>query len=133
MGSANLALLSSFGIICSRDARVVNKIVHPCQENESLYFMHDVPHIVKNLWASPAKGNTTYLSDAIVEKFMLPSNEVSVAHVSKLLTFQEEKDLKLTPKLTTFHVSPSHFDKMKVSGALIFFQSFSLIRTAMLG
>lgn len=91
MGSANRALLSSFGIICSRDTRVVNKIVHPGQENESLYFIHDVPHIVKNLWASLAKCNTIYMSDAVVEKFMLPSNEVSVAHISKLLLFRRKK------------------------------------------
>ena len=49
MGSANRALMRSFGIICARDCKVINNIPHPCTNDEILYFMHDVPHIVKNL------------------------------------------------------------------------------------
>lgn len=121
MGSANRALLNSFGIVCSRHCKVVNKIPHPSGKDESLFFMHDVPHIVKNLWASEVKGNIIRLSDAVVDKFDLPSNEVSVTHVRELLAFQSDKDLKIAPKLTEAHVNPSHFEKMKVSGALSFF------------
>lgn len=121
MGSMNRALLSSFGIICSRDCAVVNKIPHPHNENDFLYFMHDVPHIVKNLWASFVRGNDIILNDAVVEKCGLPSKEVSLEHIKKLLSFQADKDLKLAPKLTAATLNPSHFQKMKVSGALTFF------------
>lgn len=83
--------------------------------------MHDVPHIVKNLWASVVKGNLIKLSYAVVDEFDLPSNEVSVTPVRELLAFHKDKDLKIAPKLTEAHVNPSHFEKMKVSVALIFF------------
>lgn len=121
MGSANRALMRSFGIICVRDCKVVNKIPHPCNKDEFLYFMHDVPHIVKNLWASLVRGNMIHLGENIAKKFQLPSQDVTVEHVKKLIAFQENKDLKLAPKLKSSHVSPTHFEKMKVSGALTFF------------
>lgn len=45
----------------------------------------------------------------------------SVEHDNKLLSFPADKDLKLAPKLTAATLNTTHFQKMKVSGALAFF------------
>lgn len=121
MGSANLALFKSFGIVCSRFCTTVNRIPHPCEASRHLHFMYDVPHIIKNLWAAVVNGNAITLSENVVNRFRLPTNSVTADHIKSLLSFQAGKDLKLAPKLTNPVVNPSHFAKMRVAGALNFF------------
>ena len=100
MGGCNLALWRSFGIVCARYCKTVSSIPHPYREGRTLYFMHDVPHIVKNIWVAMVNGNIITLSDDIVEKFKLPSKEVKLDHFKTLLEFQKNKQLKLAPKFS---------------------------------
>ena len=121
MGSSNQAMWKSFGIVCSRFSEIVNKIPHPCVPERYLYFMADVPHVIKNLKASMINGNTITLTDDIANQFNLDCRIINVEPVKALVSFQKDKDLKLAPKLNEASVNPSHFEKMKESHALNFF------------
>ena len=43
--------------------------------------------------------------------------QVSKVWLEKLINYQDEKQLKLAPKLTSGHVKPSQFQKMSVQFA----------------
>lgn len=123
MGSANRSMHTSFGVNCTKksvlEESTVNKIPHPVSDSGYLHFMFDVPHLVKNLKTSLFNGNTVTLSAEIVQKFDLPSPTVTLDPIKKLMDFQVDHDLRITPKITS--TSSSHFDKMKVTRALHLF------------
>ena len=52
MGSVNRTMWRSFGVICGTHCRTVNKIQHPCDAKRWLYFLADVPHVIKNVKAA---------------------------------------------------------------------------------
>lgn len=123
MGSVNRALWGSFNLQTARHCTTVNKIVHPVNADRSVYFLADVPHLIKNLKAALVRGNVFTLPDSVVEANHLSSCNVSVTAVKDLAEFQDSHELKLAPKLTLASLTPSHFDKMKVSAALHFFSN----------
>ena len=127
MGSANRALQKTFGIVCSKLSVTVNKIPHPCAAGRHLFFMFDVPHLIKNIKAALVNGHEFILSDSIVQKHQLPTDTVSLAAVRTLVEFQLSDDLKITPNISSEKVNETHFDKMKVSSALnVFSRSVSV-------
>lgn len=118
MGTVNRAMWRSFGIICGKHCKTVNKIKHPSDDNKWLYFLADVPHLIKNIKAALIRGHTFAMSPAIVQTYKLQSCSASLSPVKDLAKFQENKELKLAPHLTSAVLAPSHFEKMKVSNAL---------------
>lgn len=118
MGSCNRAMWKSFGVQCSRFLPTVNKVAHPTVPGQYLYFVADAPHVIKNPKAALINGQQITLPDWVVFKHALPSNVVTVDHLHTLASYQENLQLKLSPGLTTKILTPSHFDKMKVSNAL---------------
>lgn len=121
MGSMNQAMWKAFGIVSGKQCQTINKIQHPYNPERFLYFLADVPHVLKNLKAALVNGQSITIPSAVLTEEGLKSSEVSVRPLADLLTFQEDKDLKLAPKLTSATLTPSHFEKMKVSHALNFF------------
>ena len=84
------------GIKCNRD-EVVCKCKHPLDDNEWLYYMADVPHLLKNIRAGLCNGNEIILPDDIVKKENLPGNKVTIEHVKELVDFQKDKTFRLVP------------------------------------
>ena len=117
MGSANRAMWKSFGITCGKHCRTVSKILHPQAPGEWLHFLADVPHIFKNVKSAFVSGQTFTLSTDIVAEHQLKSDVASVEPLRDLATFQEDLQLKLAPRLNMATLTPTHFDKMKVSNA----------------
>lgn len=93
-------------------------VPHPVTPDRQLYFMPDVPHLVKNLESALVREQVFIIPADIVEKENLPSNEVSVVPIKDLLDFQEGMALKIAPNLSTKAIEPSHFEKMKVGPAM---------------
>lgn len=120
MGSVNQAMWKKFGISANNHS-VTSSVPHPVMSDQSLYFLADVPHLIKNLKQALLTHKRLFLLKEIVEAHNLPSNYVSVDHVADLLEFQRNKDLKLAPKLTDVILDPGQFDKMKVSHAMHLF------------
>lgn len=79
-------------------------------------------HLMKNLKAALIKGHNIILSDDTVKKHGLHSKIMNLKPVDDLVEFQQGKDL-LAPKLTKATLEPSHFQKMKVSGAMNLFSN----------
>jgi hypothetical protein len=115
MGSCNRAMWRVAGITASQN-HVVNSVKHPVLSDQQLYFLPDVPHVLKNVRNCLLSQNIVLPND-VVEQFNLPGSVVSVSHVRSLLDLQEASELKITPYLQRKHVEPKQFEKMKVSFA----------------
>lgn len=115
MGSCNRAMWHTVGITASRET-VVNAVKHPAMQDQTLYFLPDVPHVLKNVRNCMLTQDILLPSD-IVTQYTLPGPVVTVSHVQRLLEFQESSELKIAPALKRKHVKPKQFEKMKVSYA----------------
>ncbi|KAK5890438.1 hypothetical protein CesoFtcFv8_013958 [Champsocephalus esox] len=113
MGSPNRAMWKSFGVDQNKTS-----VPHPAKPDRQLYFMPEVPHLVKKLKSALVRGQVFIIPEDVVNRENLPSNEVSVVPIKDLLTFQEGMALKIAPHLSAAAIEPSHFDKMKVGLAL---------------
>jgi hypothetical protein len=80
------------------------KVPHPVCSDASLFFLADVPHLIKNLKQAFLTHMTIVLYKDIVEKYSLPSNCISLYHVQDLMKFHAEKQLKLAPRLTDYNI-----------------------------
>jgi len=118
MGSPNRAMWKKLGIVIGRGIAAKNSFPHPCNSENNVCILADVPHLIKNVRNHIVSGQDIVLPQHIVQRFQLPSATVSVAPLNRLVKFQEHPDLKPAPRLTSKHLDISHFDKMKVSQAL---------------
>ncbi|KAJ8273809.1 hypothetical protein GJAV_G00105760 [Gymnothorax javanicus] len=116
MGSPNQAMWRAFGV----DHKETS-VPHPSKPDRRLYFMPDVPHLVKNLRSALVSGQPFLIPPETVEKENLPTNEVLVTPLKDLVNFQEGSALKIVPNLFQTILQPSHFDKMKVGPAVTLF------------
>ena len=120
MGAPNRAMWATFGVTTNRQFNITS-IAHPINPEKNLYFLADVPHIIKNLKSAFINGLAIYLTERVCRENKLTSNIVNLEAVKDLMEFQKDSDLKLAPSLKESMLKPSHFDKMKVSNALHFF------------
>jgi len=49
MGASNKSMCMSYGVHCKSNGNVKNSITHPFEPERNLYFMADVPHLLKNI------------------------------------------------------------------------------------
>jgi hypothetical protein len=89
-----------------------------------LYFVADVPHLIKNLKSMLLK-HVFKLPQNVCEQNNLSSPYVSADHLKAVAIYQQQKDLLLAPNLTLSLFTPGHFKKMKVSQALNVFSKAS--------
>ena len=115
MGVANQDMWRTVGVHSCKDS-LQNYIQHPCSSSDRLYFMADPPHLLKNVRNS-LLTQCIILPATVVTQFGLPSNLVSVDHVRKLVSLQDELHLKLAPALKKAHVFPGQYQKMRVNMA----------------
>ncbi|KAH6941201.1 hypothetical protein HPB50_014899 [Hyalomma asiaticum] len=113
MGGGNQAVWKLFGIIVGKHSKPKTWCPHPCDASRQLFFMADVPHLLKNLRSHLTKGQKIYLPEEVVKKNNLPGNEISIEPVKKLVEIDSNAELKLAPHLKPSSVDPSHYDKMK--------------------
>lgn len=100
-----------------KNSKWITSVNHPCHDG-FLHFAPDVPHILKNLRSLFCSGQDITLPDDIVQAEGLPSPQVCLSHVWELLKFDQDKYLKVAPKLNEKILNPSHFDKMSVASAM---------------
>jgi hypothetical protein len=87
MGSANQAMWKSFGIGANAKKNV-NSIPHPIKEGAKLYFLADVPHLLKNIKQALIKGHQFTLPEETCREQALLSLSASVEPVKDLAQFQ---------------------------------------------
>ena len=85
-----------------------------------IHFLADVPHL-KNLRSAFVKHKKLLLPTSIVSMNDLLSAVVVIGHVIDVLTFKQDKTLKLATKLTASVLEPSHFQKIYVGLAMNLF------------
>ena len=91
---------------------------HPVIPGETLTFLADAPHVLKNIRGALCKGSPIIISKDIVERHGFSSNLVEKKHLQALVDFQENSALKIAPNLTSSSLSPAHFLKMSVKDAM---------------
>lgn len=123
MGGGNLALWRLFGIRAGKYSRPSTSCVHPCDQSRRLWFMPDVPHLLKSLRNHLTRGQAIYLPDDIVKMHQLPTNCVDLRYVKELIEHDEKSEIKLAPHLNSSCVEPNHYDKMKVKFAYSLFHN----------
>lgn len=114
MGGGNQALWKLFGIVAGRYSQTKTWYPHPCDAVRKLYFMPDVPHLLKNLRNHLTRGQIIHLPARVVEKHQLPCCEVQIDPIKRLVDLDSQAELKLAPHLKPSCIEPGHFDKMKV-------------------
>ena len=105
MGRANRAMWKSFGIMCGKYCRTIDRIAHPQAPGKWLFFLADVPHVFKNVKAALVNGQNFTVSDTTVSDHELKSNVINVKTLRYLAQFQEHLDLKVGPNA---HHSGTH-------------------------
>lgn len=123
MGGGNLGLWKEFGISVSRYGQYRVCCPHPCNTSKHLFFMADVPHLLKNLRNHLTRRQVIYLPDDVVQKNMLPTNEVKIEYAEQLVKLDSTSELKMAPHLKSASVDPGHFEKMKVGLAFSLFNN----------
>jgi len=112
MGSCNRAMWKVVGIEATKDV-LKSSNGHPYFSGQELFFMADVPHVLKNL-RNCLLTRKICLPANIQKEYNLPSSTVSLSHIRKLVELQENSDLKIAPSLHRNHIEPKQFQKMKV-------------------
>lgn len=114
MGGGNQGIWRKFGIVVCKYSRSRVSCPHPCDPGRRLYFMADVPHLLKNLRNHLTRGQSIILPADVVKKHGLPSNEVTLQHVKELVEIDSKLQLNIAPHLKPACLDPGHFEKMKV-------------------
>jgi len=115
MGSSNRAMWCAAGIVTCKE-HVENSVKHPLLSNQLLFFLPDVPHVLKNA-RNCLRSHDILLPPDIVNQYSWPGPIVSIAHVQGLVDLKESSELKIASALCQKHVEPKQFEKMKVSFA----------------
>ena len=129
MGAANRDLWKHLGITSTRTA-LQTAIPHPCSPVHRLYFMADVPHLLKSI-RNCLLTQSIILPDSVVANAHLESNDVALQPVKDLIAMQESMTLKMAHKLKDVHVNTGNF-QIKVSLCCSGPQSFDCLCTEVL-
>lgn len=121
MGSCNQAVWNRLGLRAGKGGARSCSVQHPRDSTRRLYFLADVPHLLKNLRGHLTKNETIYLPAEVVEENNLSTNKVSLAPIEEVIDFEEGAEFKIAPRLTKAPISSKHFDKMKVGPAYTLF------------
>ncbi|XP_072751046.1 uncharacterized protein [Anoplolepis gracilipes] len=99
MGPGNGKIWKCCGINVGRHSDVRNCMSHPYALDRFLYFIADIPHLLKNLKEALVSNGFFILPDEFVQKYNLPSNRVEITHFNELIEFQKDLEFLLTPRL----------------------------------
>lgn len=118
MGPGNCKIWKCCGIIVERYSDVKNYIPHPSNPHRRLYFIADIPHLLKNLKESLCSNKVFILPQEYVIKYKLPSNRIEIQHFNELIESQKDLEFLLTPRLQYDDVKCTNTDnKMRVNKA----------------
>lgn len=124
MGPCNTGVWNQLEISADKES-AVTFCPHPADEDRRLYWSADIPHLLKNLWATMTSQDI-YLPGDLVDTHeeWRGHNVVSISHLKELVDLQEasaERGLTLAHKLKRKHVDPNNLQKMRVGDAAIAF------------
>ncbi|KAH7978663.1 hypothetical protein HPB49_006327 [Dermacentor silvarum] len=122
-GGGNQAVWKLFRIVVGKYSKPKAWCAHPCDPNRKLFFMPDVPHLLKSLRNHLTRGQVIKLPADLVDKLQLPGRIVSIKPIERLVEVDAGAELKLAPHLKATCVLPGHFGKMKVGFAFSLFNS----------
>lgn len=123
MGPSNQSMWKALHIY-SRKTSLSISINNPAEPDHRVYFLADVPHLLKNLRAAFLNHREIILPNDVCTSNNLSSSKVMLSHLEDLVNFTSsgESDFALAHKLTKDTISlQGHFSKMNVSTAVHLF------------
>ena len=118
MGSNNQAFWKLLNIGCPRLEEPLTSIPHPLIPTEKLWFIPDVPHVIKNARNALINDQIIVIHEYFVKKYNLPSNTVDLKYVEDMYKIDKSLNLKACPNISERHFHPSQWDKMRVNLAV---------------
>ena len=116
MGGCNVGTWKQAGLNVT-DSNSVSYIPHPCNDSQQLYFMADVPHLIKNM-RNCLENKTLLLPPDVVQSNGLPCGEMSMTHIENIISSHEPRELKLVKGLLTeANIHPGKYAKMQVKNS----------------
>ncbi|KAH8019447.1 hypothetical protein HPB51_019469 [Rhipicephalus microplus] len=123
MAGGNQSVWKLFGIVVGKHSKPKVSCARPCDPSRKLFFMPNVPHLLKNLRNHLTQGQEITLTEDLAKKLKLPGRTVSVQPIKRVVEVDAKADLKLAPHLKEACVQPGHFEKMKVGFAFSLFNN----------
>jgi len=114
MGGSNVGMWKAAGLNVNDGQQC--SIAHPCNDQLQLYFVADVPHLLKNARSCLEKHDIT-VPTQVTESHGLPSNTASMSHIEAVVALQQNSELRVAPRLSSQVRHPGQYGKMKVSCA----------------
>ena len=99
MGSNNIILANQLGITQENSFFTIN--------DANIFFIYDVPHIFKALRNMFLKYD-----------FIFTEYHASFKYIKEFYEEDSKCNIRLAPKLTNSHITPSYFEEMKVRYAV---------------
>lgn len=115
MGAANVGMWKAAGMDINSKQNQCS-IAQPCDTQQTLYFMADVTHLLKNM-RSCLEKNSILIPEDVVKSQCLPSCFAQMSHLESLVKLLENTELRLAPGLTEKVIHPGQYGKMKVNCA----------------
>ena len=115
MGSSNQAMWRAAGIHAGRNS-VSCYSNHPFLEGQKMYFLADIPHLLKNIRNCLLTQDIVLPPDVLIKEHLI-SPKVSIQHIAAVINHEEDNELKIAPVLSRHHVEPGQYQKMRVSTA----------------
>ena len=115
MGSSNQAMWRAAGIHAGRNS-VSCYSNHPFLEGQKMYFLADIPHLLKNIRNCLLTQDIVLPPDVLIKENLI-SPKVSIQHIAAVINHEEDNELKIAPVLSRHHVEPGQYQKIRVSTA----------------
>ncbi|XP_031335055.1 uncharacterized protein LOC116164931 [Photinus pyralis] len=123
IGPANRSFWRLLHITAGRHEKVKNYCAHPCDKNERLYVMPDPVHAFKNVATSLVRHKIFKISDAIKNKYKLPSEYIKISAIKKVFDLDSQDEIKMAYRLKDYMFQPGHFEKMDINTAYALFHN----------
>ncbi|ODM89420.1 Transposable element P transposase [Orchesella cincta] len=105
--ATNKSMWRELGITTKRGNGIVNSITNPVDEGRQVFFLCDIPHILKCI------RNNFYNK----ENVKWGEQIISWTYYKALYDVDNKSDLRIVPKLTPRDIAPGPFQKMSVASA----------------
>jgi hypothetical protein len=114
MGPQNRGFWRLLNVVAGKHSEIKNYTLHPYIPEEKLFIMPDPVHIFKNVAGALTNGHKFFLAEELREEFQLPSTEISLDPIKRVMQLDKDDVIKLCPRLKENVINPNHFEKMNM-------------------
>ncbi|ODN01854.1 Transposable element P transposase [Orchesella cincta] len=120
--ATNKSMWRELGIPTNVGSGIVNSITNPVDEGRQVFFLCDIPHILKCIRKTSTIRKTSRFAFAQIQIIFdtirkMGEQIISWTYYKALYDVDNKSDLRIVPKLTPRDIAPGPFQKMSVASA----------------